>query len=265
MTRISSARPGIAALASLSLALAALLLSSATASAFLGRQPIREFGSFVAGRGDTVDQSTGNVYLIEDGGAEEIEVFGPSGEAPVGGGPAKFNGSGNPAKAFKFGFAEFQESAFNAAKDSLWFSDANNNNAEEYKLESGEYKYICQINAIGASGDACTPSGATGTGAFWLPQGVAVDSIGDRYIADLGSSSVYEYNLAGEQIAAIPLGFYPQYVAVGPKGTIYVNAYSTWALYELNAARLRVRSKARRSNCLEASLPGSPSTRALGI
>jgi hypothetical protein len=226
-----------ATLATLSLAAAAFLIGSAPVGAFFGRPVIGEFGSFAHGTGVTVDQSTGNVYVIDGDGHDEIQVFGPAGGAPVGGGPAKFDGSGNPAKAFKFDY-EFEGPAFDPSSHVLWFPDAHNNNIEAYKLEGGEYKYICQIIASGASGDACSASGTSGSGPFDEPLGVALDTGGDLYVSDYGSSNLYEFDPAGKQIATFPLGFRPQYAAVGPTGTLYVNPYSTGPVYELKRSSL---------------------------
>jgi hypothetical protein len=206
-----------------------------SASALETRVPVGSpFGSFVSPTGITVEQSTGNVFVV-DSGSNEVKIFGPEGGAPVGGGPSVLTGAGTPGGTFEFGG---EPSGPAAVDGTVYVADVEYNGTGrvvKFVLNNTThvYEYVCEITAFGASGDACTSSGTSGGSPFHEPLGVAVDVLGDLYVTNLGSKAVYEFNPAGEQIASfisneLPppehgSGFAePVYVAAAANGTLYV-------------------------------------------
>jgi DNA-binding beta-propeller fold protein YncE len=223
---------------SLVLVCAGMLLDSAVASAGSRIVLGSPFGSFAYGTGVTVDQSTGNVYVVDGAGHEEIKVFGPEGGSPVGGGPSSFNGLGSPATAFNFK-EEPAGPAYDSKNKVLYFPDVQNNLVDKYRLNgSNEYEFVCEITGAGQAGDACSASGGSPPTHFSEPLGVAVDSAGDVYVANFGPGRIWEYNAAGEQVAEIITPFTPQFLAVTATGTIYAIPYSNGPVFELKRSSL---------------------------
>ncbi|HEY1689541.1 MAG TPA: hypothetical protein VGF95_11840 [Solirubrobacteraceae bacterium] len=225
-------------LAGISLALA-LAFGASPALAGEGRVTVGSpFGSFSHPTGIAVDQSNGNVYVADGGGHEEIQVFGPEGQTPLGGGPASFTGEDTPSGAFDL---KSEPTGIAAAAGEVVVPDVQDNLVDEFHLDSGlEYEFLCQVTGYGASGDICVTSGSSGGTAFGEPLGVALDAAGDVYIGDYRSKSVYELSSAGGQIAAfaMPGGGAPQYLAVAADGTIYIQQYGSNAVYELERSSL---------------------------
>jgi hypothetical protein len=193
------------------------------------------FGSFAQAVGLTVDQSTGNVFAVDsglNGSLNEVLVFGPQGEAPLGGGPASLTGALTPGGAFVF---KEEPSGPAAAAGSVYVADVANNRIVKLTLNAAhEYEYVCEITAFGTAGAACTSSGTSGGSSFGEPLGVALDSSGDLYVSDYSSEAIYEFSPAGEQVAAFSdalLG-HPQYLAVAADGTIYAQNYRNAGLIE---------------------------------
>ncbi len=182
------------------------------------------FGVFAKANGIAVDQSNGNVYVVDGGGDEKVQVFGPEGGAPVGGGPSSFDGSGTPSKAFDF---KYEPAGPAVAGGKVYLPDVQNNLIEELSLNGlSEYGFACEITGFGASGPSCL--GGAGSGSkFGEPLGVALDSSGDLYIGDYKSAAIYELNPSGEQIQSFesPLLGSPKYLAVDSTGDIYAESY----------------------------------------
>jgi hypothetical protein len=184
------------------------------------------FGSFANGTGIGVDQANGNVYVV-DSSANEVHVFGVEGQAPVGGGPSTVPGPPG-------GFNILEPSGPSAANGVVYVPDVRNNRVDKFALNaSHEYEFLCEFAGFGGfTGSACLPNGGSPTNSFGEPLGTALDAAGDVYIADYGSGQVYEFNPAGEDIAAFSGGFSsgefgrPEYVTVAANGTIYVLTFS---------------------------------------
>jgi hypothetical protein len=73
------------------LVLTALALSGPPAGAQTTRELLTSFGSIETPAGLAVDLETGNVY-VADNRAQTVDVFGPTGGAPIGGVPAQITG-----------------------------------------------------------------------------------------------------------------------------------------------------------------------------
>jgi DNA-binding beta-propeller fold protein YncE len=183
-----------------------------------------------------IDQTTGNVY-VTDHATDTVKVFGGEGGPPPAGVPAEVAGGETPAGAFAFGGSE--EPAGIAVDNSggvnagdVYVGDTEHNVVDMFKLEAGEYRYVCQFTGFMNVGDSCQPNelgkGETHPGEpFGGVGGVAVDSHGDVYVATFEPHRVYEFNAAGEDVGhttAIPSGE-PSGLAVDSSGVVYVQDY----------------------------------------
>jgi DNA-binding beta-propeller fold protein YncE len=196
------------------------------------------FGVFSYPTGVAVDQSTGNVYVADGGGNEEVQVFGPEGGAPVGGGPSSFNGSGSTAKSFDF-LSEPVGLAFDSKDHVLYIPDVEHNLIDKYAQNGASYEFLCEFTGWGQVGAACQAGGGAPPSRFDEPLGVAVDAASDLYIGDYGSGKIYEFNPAGEEVRTIASpGGPPQYLAVSANGTLYDQLYGSNTVWELKRSTL---------------------------
>ncbi len=201
------------------------------------------FGTFAYPDGITVDQSTGNVYVADGRGrdeevaGEEVQVFGPEGGAPVGGGPTSFIGSGSPAESFAFR-REFTGLAFDSKDHVLYIPDVNHNLVDKYAQNGVSYEFLCEFTGWGQVGNACQAGGGAPPSTFGEPKGVAVDLAGDLYIGNSESSEIYEFNPAGEEVRAIASPGEPAYLAVSASGTIYDKVGESGPVWELKRSTL---------------------------
>jgi phosphodiesterase/alkaline phosphatase D-like protein len=245
---------------------AAVLAASATfvcssSFAVVGHVPrlFSPFGSFTHATGIAVDQSSGNVF-VADSGANDVRVFDAEGGGPAGGLPAVLTGVQTPAGAFDFLFeGSFPEpvgvavdsacwqhglsgagcTSFDPSNGAIYVTDTEHNVVDKFRVNgSGEYEYVCQFTGFGFVGSACLKNEPTVQAnptqvTFSEPIGVAVDREGNVYIADYGSSAIYEFNAAGEDVGKIPsppelnpeAGLQPQDIALDAKGDLYVRGF----------------------------------------
>jgi hypothetical protein len=212
-------------LAVLASALCCGAIAAASASALEERQATGPaFGSFSRATGIAVDQSDGDVYVADGGEDEQLQVFGSEGGAPVGGGPASFDGSNTPSEAFGFRGEPVGPAVANGK---VYVPNVGKNLVDEFALNGmKEYEFTCEITGVDANGPSCLGQADTGS-EFREPLGAALDSAGDLYIADYGSATVYEFDPAGEEVQsfASPLLGSPQFVAVDATGDVYVQSY----------------------------------------
>src|ERR1700689_1101633 len=209
--------------------LGALVFQIGPAEAAISYKPAFTFGEFTGPTDVTVDQSNGNVY-ITDSGANEIDVFGKEGGSPTGGIVSPL--TGGTEHIFDFGgepsAAAIDESGGLSSRD-LYVSDARHNVVDKFKLNTAhEYEYLCQFTGFGKGCEKDPKEAST----WEEPDGVAVDSHGNVYVASFGPEhgGVYEFNAQGEDVKAyrggdIGLGEGPVGVVVDSVGDIYVNNY----------------------------------------
>jgi streptogramin lyase len=233
-------RPDRCSTASLSIALAliasALLLHVTPAGAAIGyKQLPLTLGSSVLVNPTSlaVDQSNGNVYVTNTG-SNEVELFGMDGGSPADGfitpitGPAElpfhFFG-GEPA-----GIA-IDESGGPSNGD-LYVADIGNNVVDKFKPTGlGEYTYVCRLAGYG---QGCVEK-PTASPTWREPDGVAIDSHGNVYVASFGPApgAVYEFNAEGQDVRKFSGGYIgtrgsgtgPAGVAVDAKGNIYIDNF----------------------------------------
>jgi NHL repeat len=206
------------------------LVGQGSAYALETRLPVGSpIGPFGYPTGIAVNQSTGNVYVV-DGGKNEVRVFGPEGEAPVGGGPSSFTGEGTPSGSFALtgsGNSKPEASGIATTGSDVYVPDVEHNLVDKFVLNGIlQYEFLCEITGFGGiAGSACLGDGGSPKSHFSEPLGTAVDSSGYLYISDYGSRSIHEFNPAGEEIQAFSSPVYPQYLAVASDGTIYATEY----------------------------------------
>jgi hypothetical protein len=229
--------------ASLGIALAliasALLLHVAPAGAAIGyKQLPLTFGSSVLVRPTslTVEQANGNVYVTSNG-SNELDLFGMEGGSPAGGLITPITG---PTELpFHFGGEEPSEVAIDESDESgdpsngdLYVSDSRNGVVDKFKPTGlGGYTYVCRFVGYG---QGCVEKPTT-TPTWNEPDGVAVDSHGNVYIASFGpeTGAVYEFNpegrnvreFSGEDIGTRGHETGPVDVAVDANNNIYINNY----------------------------------------
>jgi hypothetical protein len=225
--------------ASLGIALAliasALLLHMAPARAAVGyKQLPLTFGSSILVKPTdlAVDQATGNIYVTSSG-SNELDLFGLEGGSPTGGlitpitGPTElpFLFEGEPSEV------AIDESGGPSNGD-LYVSDAKHNVVDKLKPTGlGEYIYVCRFVGYG---QGCIEK-PTVSPTWHEPDGVAVDSHGNVYVASFGpgDGAVYEFTSEGQDERELSGGDIgtrgnetgPVGVAVDAKGNIYINNF----------------------------------------
>jgi hypothetical protein len=248
MRTLTYSRGFVSAVALTAAMIAVACLAPVRAHAFQTRKPVgTPFGSFSIAENLAVDQVSGNVYATDGGGDEMVNVYGPDGGAPVGGIPSQLSGSLTPAGSFKFsiypagvvvdntcyvrGLTGSECAEADPADGSIYVSDGLDEVVDKFRINgANEFEYVCQFDGHGGIvGTSCLPEGGEPATRFNEPWGLAIDGAGDLYVTDWGSEAIYEYNNQGEEVGnfSSPLVGHPEYVAVDPNGTIYVQSYST--------------------------------------
>ncbi len=215
-------RPAARPLLALGSVAACLLAWSAPAPASTGYGFLPPaFGSLTFPTGVAVDQANGNVYVVNGGGVEAVEVYGAEGGAPSGGAPAQLTGAQTPSGAFSIGSEPADVAIDNSLGSSggeIYVTDVFNGVVDRFKLNgSNEYEYRSQLTG------------------FSEPLGVAVDSSGNVFVADYGNDLVHEFNSAGEELTqySTPRVTRPQSVAVDAAGDLFIQDYASQNLVEL--------------------------------
>ncbi len=147
-------------------------------------------------RGITVD-SAGNVYFADNPNNVIREIVKATGDiiTVAGNGKAGYKGDKGPATAAELNGPNTV--VVDSAGD-LFIGDANNNAIREVET-SGEIISIAGTGKAGDSGDNGPATAAQESGAL----GVAVDSIGDVFIADTGNNRVREIVAATGDIITV--------------------------------------------------------------
>lgn len=183
--------------------------------------------SFAHPTGIAIDQSaptvSGNVLVADGRPHEQIDVFGPEGEAPLGGVSTQLTHS--------FDFIEEPvgvaiDNSGGASNGDLYVDDVENNVIEKFSLVGGTYEYVCEIAGYGSG---CLASAGTPTQAFVEPVGLAVDMHGNLYVSDYGHEVVDEFSETGADVSQIkgsgvPLEL-PSGLALDARGDLYVQQY----------------------------------------
>jgi hypothetical protein len=193
----------------------AVSLLAAVASSAQAATPAYQvsFGSFGKPTGVAVDESSGNVF-VADSNENTVEIFGPEGEAPSGIANAKLEGfafNGEPT-----GLAV--DNSTSGSAGALYVADVQNSAVKKFAFDSATEEYVLA--------DELSPSGG-----FSEPTGLTVDSDGNVWVGDYGSSSVIEFDPAGAEINRIESASFaapPSALAVDGAGDLFVQVYGTF-------------------------------------
>jgi protein gp37 len=147
-------------------------------------------------RGITVD-SAGNVFFADNPNNVIREIVKATGDISTvaGDGTAGYKGNGGPATAAELNSPNTV--VVNSAGD-LFIGDANNNAIREVAT-NGDISTIAGTGKAGYSGDNGPATAAQESGAL----GVALDSLGDVFIADSGNNRVREFVAATGDIITV--------------------------------------------------------------
>jgi uncharacterized repeat protein (TIGR01451 family) len=178
--------------------------------------------------GVAVDAS-GNVYIADSGNHVIRKVAATTGiiTTVAGSGIQGFSGDGGPATAAQFWFPE---RVAVDARGNLYISDSNR--IREVSAATGIIKAVAGTGINGYSGDGGPATDAE----FNFAQGVAVDSSGNLYIADLDNGVIRKVDAATGIISTISEGLLaPLAVAVDASGSLYVADASSSSIRKLAA------------------------------
>jgi hypothetical protein len=199
-----------------------LLLPSAPALASTGYGFLPPaFGSLTAPTGAAIDQATDNLFVVDGGGVEAVEIYGSTGGAPSGGGPAQLTGASTPGGEFRIQgepAAVAIDNSGGVSNGDVYVTDVLDGVVDKFRLNAThEYEYITQLTG------------------FSEPLGVTVDGSGNVYVADYGHDVVHEFDAAGNEINQFttPRVTRPQGVAVDGSGDLYIQDYASQNLVEL--------------------------------
>jgi hypothetical protein len=202
-------RPVLGLLCSLSAGLALLGVTSTSA---LASTPtlVGSFGSFGKPTGVAVEESTGNVLVVDSETPDVVDVFGESGGAPAGGAPATLTGEATPAKGFAFrgwvGVAV--DNSTSSASGSIYVADPGDEVVDRFELSADAFKFESQLTGVPTH--------------FSEPKGVATDADGDVYVGDDVAEVVREYSPAGAEIAKFAVEGLERNIVVDSRGDIFV-------------------------------------------
>jgi sugar lactone lactonase YvrE len=186
--------------------------------------------------------ASGNVY-ISDSRNNRVRQVTPNGviSTYAGNGDYGFSGDGGPAASASL---EIPNGLATDAPGNLYFADSNSNRVRKV-APAGIISTVAGNGDGGFSGDGGPATSAT----LNSPRGIAVDGIGNLYIADQNNRRVREVTTNGlistvassggpdaggpEGVSAtqIPMD-YPVSVAADGKGNFYV--YGDWQIYRVN-------------------------------
>jgi hypothetical protein len=234
-------RPRVAVISTALLVVAgALAVGTPVASALTVRKKILESAPFTEPNmfkhptGVAVDQATGNVY-VADSAANVIDVFGAEGGAPADGVPTKIKGldfgEGEPEAVAVDNSCLDQKltgstcEAADPANGDVYAAESVGHAIVRFKLNTTTHEYEQETFQEIASG--------------FEPNGVAVDTHGDVYVANYDEQAIKLFAPNGEPLGAVAQSLVakPAYVAVATPGAIYVGNY------EGGVAKIEVNSK----------------------
>lgn len=217
----ASVKTGVLAGVVVTLTLLQATPADAAREQVLEAAPFSAAGTFGHPTGVAVDPATGNVY-VADSTANEVDVFGAEGGAPAGGAPAHITGldfSSSEPEAIAVDNSCFDHhltgsacEAFDPSDGDVYVAESRGGAVAKFALNAGNYEQVAKL---------VPPGNAE-------PNGVAVDTEGDVYVANFHAEPISEFNPSGTEVGTIPQTTIvnPAYVAVGAPGVVYLGNYS---------------------------------------
>jgi DNA-binding beta-propeller fold protein YncE len=209
-------------------------------------------GTFSYPTGAAVNEATGEVFVVDGGPVNVVDIFGPEGGDKL----ASIAGTGVPGGEFDFaheaaGIAVDNScylnkltgtacTSFDPSNEDLYVSDVEHSVVDKFRRTGpASYVFVCQFNGwYGVGKEACPVGGGSHTEEEKLkePLGVAVDTQGDVYIASYGESAsgtgaIYEFSKEGNGELQIKesehsmLNAHPKFLGVDSTGDIFVLNY----------------------------------------
>jgi hypothetical protein len=235
-----AARTGRHLLAALLLVALSLALTAAPAFAAEAHPSITTIDGLNYNTGVAVDESSGNLFIADGQPSESIKIYGPKGEAPVGGVVT------TEIKGFDFGYQQvtlaIDDSLTSPSRGALYVANVEAQRIDKYiRNGANEYVYNCQINGRGSG---CTAAGGTadpfiangpppgpGQPVNGKPFQLTVDSKGNLFVTDENTTAIYEFGPEGEDLATIPVELegearIPKSIAVNSTGDLFVTLSS---------------------------------------
>ena len=173
-------------------------------------------GEFAVPWGAAVQQSTGDIFVADEGNAR-VQVFTPEGEFLT-----QVTGAEVPASGavFKEPTGVAIDNSASVSAGDIYVADLGHDVVDKFMPEGGGYKYVCQMTGVGGG---CVKEGGTQSEAFLAPTDVAVDGEGNIYVAEL-AGPVREFDAEGNYVATLGSDFTSAFsIAVSASGnTIYV-------------------------------------------
>jgi hypothetical protein len=223
-----------------------LALGVSAASAVTVRKHIFETApfsipsSFTHPTGVAVDQETGNVY-VTDAGADVVDVFGAEGGSPAGGAPAQITGlelnSGEPQEVAVDNSCYLHKPEQLTETTTPTCKTFDPSNGDVYVAEEPAHAIArLKLNPITQEYEKET---LVYHEEEFEPNGVAVDTEGNVYVANYYKEEISEFNSSGVEVGKIEQKTVanPAYVAVGAPGVVYVgNYYGGVAKLEVNTS-----------------------------
>jgi secreted PhoX family phosphatase len=197
-----------------------------------------------------VFDATGNIW-VTDGLNNRVQQFTSGGswmQTIPSSGCGNVSPAGCTASATNGQFSSPKGVAFDSSGN-VWVADSGNNRIEEFN-SSGSY-----LTAIGAGYNGISGAiGSTGIGSgqFNVPEGIAIDSSNNIWVADYNNNRVQELNSSGSFLNGIgagyngvagPIGTWaaklgqfsgPTSVAVSPNGVVFVTSSIWMQAFNLN-------------------------------
>jgi NHL repeat len=139
--------------------------------------------------------STGDIFIADTGNSRVREVVASTGKIKTVAGSGKCSSSlGNGGAATSASLCLPTGVALNSAGTSLYVADSGHAEVRVVNLNTGIISAYAGNGSIGYSGDG----GAATSAKLGVPSGIAVDGLGNLYIADSLDTVVREVNTAGK-------------------------------------------------------------------
>jgi len=198
----------------------AYLLASAICARAITPEYSASFGTFSKPSGVAVDEDRGYVF-VADSGANAIEIFDLAGGSPTGLTSTKLEGfafNGEPT-------AVAVDNSESSAAGTVYVADVQTSTVKLFVYNGTTEEYEGAGELLASPG-------------FSEPVGVAVDTRGNVYVADYGSTSIVVFDPTGAELGRIETGPYfgpPSSVAVDAAGDVFVEAFEVNAVYKFAA------------------------------